>query len=169
MASKGRGKSNGSFELAGTPAHLMRRCNQFYGDLFARESGDRNLTKQQYLVLCALEHHEGVSQTALVEATGIDRSTLAEMVRRMLERQLLTRKRTDEDARANAVAITPLGRRALKAARLADERAERALLEPLAPADRSRFVKFLSLIASAAEDYTVGGARPTRKSNSKRV
>ncbi|HEX4081121.1 MAG TPA: MarR family winged helix-turn-helix transcriptional regulator [Rhizomicrobium sp.] len=148
----------------------MRRCNQFYGDLFARESGDKTLTKQQYLVLCALEHHEGVSQTALVDATGIDRSTLAEMVRRMLERGLLTRKRTEADARANAVAITPLGRRTLKAARLADEKAERALLEPLPPTDRSRFVKCLSLIAAAADAYVASeGAKPPRKPGSRRV
>jgi DNA-binding MarR family transcriptional regulator len=148
----------------------MRRCNQFYGDLFARESGDKSLTKQQYLVLYALEHHEGVSQTALVDATGIDRSTLAEMVRRMLQRGLLTRKRTEEDARANAVAITPLGRRTLKAARLADERAERALLEPLPPTDRSRFVKYLSLIAAAADAYVAGdSSRPLRKSGSRRA
>jgi DNA-binding MarR family transcriptional regulator len=163
MASKGQGR-NGDVELTGTPAHLMRRCNQFYGDLFARETGDRDLTKQQYLVLCALEQHEGVSQTALVNATGIDRSTLAEMVRRMLERGLLSRKRTEEDARANAVAITQAGRRVLKAARLAAERAERALLEPLAPPDRSRFVKCLATIAHAADQYAAGGAtRALRK------
>jgi DNA-binding MarR family transcriptional regulator len=163
MVSKAHGR-NGSVELTGTPAHLMRRCNQFYGDLFVRETGDRDLTKQQYLVLCALEQHEGVSQTALVNATGIDRSTLAEMVRRMLERGFLTRKRTEEDARANAVAITPSGRRILRAARLAAERAERALLEPLAPSDRSRFVKCLATIAQAADQYAAGGAvRALRK------
>ncbi|HEY3639058.1 MAG TPA: MarR family transcriptional regulator [Rhizomicrobium sp.] len=170
MAIRGQKKGNGSLELAGTPAHLMRRCNQFYGDLFARETGDRELTKQQYLVLCALEQHEGVSQTALVEATGIDRSTLAEMVHRMLLRGYLTRKRTEEDARANAVAITQSGKRILKAARLAAERAERALLEPLAPQDRSRFIKYLALIAAAAEHYAAGnGARPLRRPAAKRV
>jgi len=47
--------------------------------------------------------------------TGIDRSTLAEMVRRMLERGLLSRERTEKDARANAVAITGSGRKALRA------------------------------------------------------
>jgi DNA-binding MarR family transcriptional regulator len=164
MAARGQKKGNGSLELAGTPAHLIRRCNQFYGDLFARETGDRELTKQQYLVLCALEQHEGVSQTALVEATGIDRSTLAEMVRRMLERGYLTRKRTEEDARANAVGITPSGRRIVKAARLAAERAERTLLEPIAPQDRVRFLKCLALIAAAAEQYTAGnGVRHPRR------
>ena len=86
MASKGPRKANGSFELADAPSLLIRRCQQFYSDLYARETGARDLTKQQFIVLCALEDHEGASQTALVEMTGIDRSTLAEMVRRMLEK-----------------------------------------------------------------------------------
>ncbi len=163
MTSKGQRKANGSLELAETPSHLMRRCNQFYGDLFAREAGGKDLTKQQYIVLAALEHHDGVSQTALVEATGIDRSTLAEMVRRMLERGLVSRERTEEDQRANAVAITPSGRRTLRAGRLAAERAERALLEPLPAAERTRFVKALAIIAAAAERLGGNGAKPQRK------
>ena len=81
MTSKGSRKANGSFELAESPLHLMRLCQQYYGDLYARESGARDLTKQQFTLLCVLEHRDGVSQTTLVETTGIDRSTLAEMVR----------------------------------------------------------------------------------------
>jgi DNA-binding MarR family transcriptional regulator len=138
----------------------MRRCNQFYGDLYARESGARDLTKQQYVVLMALEHRDGVSQTALVEATGIDRSTLAEMVRRMLERGLISRERTEEDQRANAVAITPTGRRALRTARQSAERAERAFLDPIPAVERPRFVKMLGLIAAAGETFEDNGGKP---------
>src|SRR5476651_1339993 len=126
-------RANGVFDLSESPSHLIRRCQQFYGDLYAREAGARELTKQQFTVLAALEHNDGVSQTALVEITGIDRSTLAEMVRRMLDKGLLSRERTEEDQRANAVAISPSGRKALRAARLASERAEKALLEALPP------------------------------------
>ena len=111
---KGQRRANGGFELSEAPSHLIRRCQQFYGDLYAREAGSRELTKQQFTLLCALEHNDGASQTTLVEITGIDRSTLAEMVRRMLERGLLSRERTEEDQRANAMAISPSGRKALR-------------------------------------------------------
>jgi len=164
MTLKGPRKTNGNFELAETPSHLMRRCHQLYGDLYAREVGARDLTKQQFTVLCALEHNDGVSQTALVEMTGIDRSTLAEMVRRMLERGLLSRERTEEDARANAVAITQVGRKSLRSARLAAERAEKALLESLSAVDRPRFLKYLATIAAAADEFAQNGdARRHRK------
>ena len=162
--SKGMRKGDGGFELSEAPSHLIRRCQQFYGDLYARESGARELTKQQYTLLAALEHNDGASQTVLVEVTGIDRSTLAEMVRRMLEKGLLSRERTEEDQRANAVAISPAGKKALRSARNASDRAERALLEALPAAERPKFVKFLAQIAQAADSYTVngGGPRPVR-------
>ena len=160
---KGQRKTNGHFELSEAPSYLIRRCQQFYGDLYAREAGARELTKQQFTLLCALEHNEGASQTALVEITGIDRSTLAEMVRRMLEKGLLSRERTEEDQRANAVAISPSGRKALRAARNAADRAERALLEALPMPDRQKFVRALTQIAAAAEALNGNGhARPRK-------
>jgi DNA-binding MarR family transcriptional regulator len=161
-------RPNGGFDLAEAPSHLIKRCQQYFGDLYAQEAGARDLTKQQFTVLAALEHNEGVSQTALVEMTGIDRSTLAEMARRMLEKGLLSRERTEEDQRANAVAITPSGRKALRAARNAAERAERALLDPLPPAERQKFIKALSQIASAAEAYTANGGAKAARGRAKR-
>src|SRR6476660_3562947 len=123
---KSQRKANGGFELSESPSHLIRRCAQYFGDLYAHEIGTSELTKQQFTLLAALEHNDGASQTALVEITGIDRSTLAEMVRRMLEKGLLGRERTEEDQRANAVVISQNGRKALRTARTASERAEKA-------------------------------------------
>lgn len=164
---KGQRKAGNGFDLSEAPSHLIRRCQQFYGDLYAREAGARELTKPQFTLLAALEPNDGASQTALVEITGIDRSTLAEMVRRMLEKGLLTRERTEEDQRANAVAISPSGRKALRSARNAADRAERALLEALPAPDRQKFVKALREIAQAAESLALDGhekpTKPTRK------
>jgi DNA-binding MarR family transcriptional regulator len=166
---KGQRRLNGGFDLSEAPSHLIRRCQQFYGDLYAREAGGKELTKQQFTVLVALEPNDGVSQTALVELTGIDRSTLAEMVRRMLEKGLLSRERTEEDQRANAVIISPTGRKALRSARNAADRAERALLDALPPAERSKFVKALAQIATAADAHTANGhAKPQKLGRRKR-
>src|SRR5580693_1079349 len=160
---KGQRRPGNGFDLSEAPSHLIRRCQQFYGDLYAREAGGKELTKQQFTLLCALEQNDGASQTALVEITGIDRSTLAEMVRRMLEKGLLSRERTEEDQRANAVAISPAGRKALRSARNASDRAEKALLEILPLPDRQKFIRSLAQIAEAGESFaTNGGAKPQR-------
>ncbi len=105
MASKGQKKADGGFDLSQAPSHLLRRCVQYANDLFSQEPGASDLTKQQYTVLSAVEQNEGMSQTDLVNITGIDRSTLAEMIRRMIEKGLLDRERTESDQRANAVRI----------------------------------------------------------------
>jgi len=160
---KGQRIPGNGFDHSDAPSHMIRRCQKFYGDLYAREAGATELTKQQFTLLCALEQNDGVSQTELVEITSIDRSTLAEMVRRMLEKGLLSRERTEEDQRANAVAISPSGRKALRGARNAADRAERALLEALPQPERQKFVKALSQIVQAAELLNGDGARPARR------
>jgi len=151
MASKGPRKANGGFDLSQSPSHLLRRCVQYANDLFSREPGSSDLTKQQFTVLAAVEQNEGISQTDLVGITGIDRSTLAEMIRRMIEKGLLDRERTESDQRANAVRMAPGGRKALRSARTASERVERTLLAGLSAADRPRFLKMLTAVASSAE------------------
>ena len=98
-----------------------------------------------------------------VEMTGIDRSTLAEMVRRMLEKELISRERTEEDARANSVSITQTGRKALRSARTASDRAERALLDALPASERARFVKSLATIAEAAVQLEQNGENRLRR------
>jgi DNA-binding MarR family transcriptional regulator len=151
MASKGPRKANGGFDLSQSPSHLLRRCVQYANDLFSREPGASDLTKQQFTVLAAVEQNEGISQTDLVGITGIDRSTLAEMIRRMIEKGLLDRERTESDQRANAVRMAPGGRKALRSARTASDRVERTLLSGLSATDRQRFLKLLTAVASQAE------------------
>ena len=163
MTLKGSRKGNGSFEFAIAPSHLLRRCYQYHGDLFQRETGARDLTKQQFMLLSALEHNDGASQTELVDITGIDRSTLAEMVRRMRDRGLLMRERTEDDMRANAVNITFTGRKAVRAARAAAEKADRGLLDPIPAAERARFLRLLGMIAAAADSEEPGNGASRRK------
>ncbi|MFZ1992268.1 MAG: MarR family winged helix-turn-helix transcriptional regulator, partial [Alphaproteobacteria bacterium] len=101
------------FNLDNSPAHLLRRATQYANDIYASEVGEDALTARQFAVLLTVEEHDGLSQTDLVNMTGIDRSTLADMISRMLKKELLRRRRTDDDARANSVSITTSGKRAL--------------------------------------------------------
>lgn len=163
MASKGPRKANGGFDLSHSPSHLLRRAVQYANDLFSREPGASDLTKQQFTVLAAVEQNEGMSQTDLVAITGIDRSTLAEMIRRMIDKGLLDRERTEADQRANAVRIAMAGRKALRSARAASDRVERTLLAGLSATDRARFVKMLSTVVSQADIQEIDRNEPRLK------
>jgi len=96
------------------------------------------LTPRQLAVLVTVSQNEGLSQTGLVERTGIDRSTLADIVRRMQRKGLLQRRRTKEDARAYAVKLTDEGRKALRTAEPLARKVDDRILEALP--DRQRLV-----------------------------
>lgn len=162
MASKSPRKPDG-FDLSQTPSHLFRRCTQYANDLFAQELAASGLTKTQFTVLAAVDQHDGVSQTDLVGITKVDRSTLAEMLNRMCDKDLLDRQRTEDDARANSVRITADGKKALRAGRAAAERVERNLLNMLGVTDRTRLVKLLSTVVAAAETADPKARRARRK------
>ncbi len=130
--------------------HLLHRASQCASDIFQYEiPGD--LTPRQFAILQTVAGNEGLSQTHLVERTGIDRSTLADVIRRMLKKGLLQRRRTREDARAYAVKLTEEGWRVLKAAEPLARRADEKILSVLSTTERDRFVKGLTLIVRSLE------------------
>lgn len=156
------------FELKTSPGHLLRRAQQFAADVYQEAVGADGLTPRQFAVLYTVEAREGLSQTDLVRETGIDRSTLADMISRMLKKDLLQRKRTDGDQRANAVKITAAGRKALKAALPAVARAESAILDVIPASKRVEFIKTLTLIADKVDELENGPAEEPKKAAKKR-
>jgi len=147
----GAGMAQKHYDLNSSPVHLLRRCNQYCTDLFDAETAGSDLTARQLTVLIAVEAHDGASQTQLVAETGIDRSTLADIVARMIQRELLVRKRTETDARANAVRLAPKGARALKGAMNALKKTEQALLKAVPAPKRAEFLKHLAAIAAMVD------------------
>lgn len=141
--------SSPEIEIESSPIHLLHRVGQCATDVFQAEMGGADLTQRQFAVLASISKQEGASQTDLVDMTGIDRSTLADIVRRMLKKGLVQRKRTKEDARAYAVKLTDDGRKALKAADPLVKRVDARILEAIPTQERSKFLTALSAIVGA--------------------
>lgn len=153
-------KSAGGYDLESSLSHLLRRAQQFAYDQFVQQMGNGSITPRQFIVLFAVNEEEGLSQTDLVNRTGIDRSTLADMISRMIKNGLLARKRTAEDARANAVRLTAAGRRALTTALPRALAAEKALLDLLPKTVQADLLKGLGHLASAVSEMK--SAEPER-------
>ena len=98
-----------------SPTHLLHRAGQSVADLFAKEIKS-DLTPRQLTVLRAIAQNVGCSQSAIVERTGIDRSTIAEMVRRLVKKGIIGRRRSRHDTRAYILTLTEAGQRLLKEA-----------------------------------------------------
>lgn len=134
-----------------SPSHLLHRVLQIALDIYAEETGSGAPTQRQFAVLTAVAANEGLTQTDLVQATGIDRSTLADMVARMISKGLLDRARSATDARANTVSLTEAGREQLDAALPRVEKADERILSLLSSAKRDSFLKLLADMAKAGE------------------
>jgi DNA-binding MarR family transcriptional regulator len=151
-----------SYDLRKSPGHLLRRAQQYAHDLYSQHVGASGPTPRQFEVLHTVAQNEGLSQTDLVRATGIDRSTLADMIARMMSKGLLSRSRTKEDARANAVSITAAGRRMLNSAMSAVSKAEDGALNVLPKSQQASFMRSLAAYAEALDQMaeTEGAAAP---------
>jgi DNA-binding MarR family transcriptional regulator len=128
--------------------HLLHRAGQRADSLFAHHIGDLHLTPRQFAVLQAVSEVNGLSQTAIMAATGIDRSSTADLVRRLVSNGLLQRRRTRRDARLYAVRLTPRGRETLSLGEPAVRSTDQALLSLIRPAQRSAFLEALTMIAA---------------------
>lgn len=137
-----------------SPTHLLHRAGQCAADLFQAEVPD--LTPRQLIVLMTVAGDEGVSQTKLGEVTGVDRSTLSDVVERLERKGLLQRSRSQEDARANAVKLTDEGRRVLTAAEPAARRVDKRVIGLLPRNQREAFLKALRSIVAALDPGSRG-------------
>ena len=163
---KSGNKAKRSGGLGGSPSHLMHRVLQLALDIYSEETGPGGLTQRQFAVLEAVSHRSGLTQTDLVRATGIDRSTLADLVSRMTVKGLLDRERSTIDARAKAVSLSAEGQAALEAARPKVEAADKRLLALLPKGKRDGFLALLAELAGeadAAPDKAKAEAKAARK------
>jgi DNA-binding MarR family transcriptional regulator len=135
-------------QLSRSLSHLLKRAVQYSIHLYMSETGKTGLTHRQFTVLMAADAHEGRSQTELVKMTGIDRSTLADLVARLMAQGYVQRRRTKDDARTNAIRLTPIGKKMLKQAQSGAEEVDRQLLATLPNSDRKTLLECLTGLAA---------------------
>ena len=148
-----KGKPKASADaLGGSVTHLLHRALQLALDYHSEAAGPGAITQRQYTVLAAAAAHDGLTQNDLVRATGIDRSTLADLVARMLAKGLLVRERSATDARANSVRLSDAGRTALTAGATPANAADNRLLASLSAKKRDGFIKALATLTADAPE-----------------
>jgi MarR family transcriptional regulator, temperature-dependent positive regulator of motility len=138
-----------SFTLEHSVTHLLHRVGQCATDVFQRYAGDLQITARQFAVLMAVARMEGASQMDVVKLTGIDRSTLADMVSRMMTKGLIERQRSKLDGRAYALSLTETGRAALAQSIPAATRADDTLLATLDGQSREKLIASLNQVLQA--------------------
>lgn len=128
-----------NFIASDSTIHLLHRAGQLADEAFLSALGRDGITARQFIVMAIVAREDNPSQTMICEQSGIDRSTLADIVRRLVSRGLLARKRTREDARRYAVRITDAGAKALDVALGVARDVENEMLSVLPASQRSEF------------------------------
>jgi DNA-binding MarR family transcriptional regulator len=139
--------------------HLLHRAGQCADELFAEGVGNSEITPRQFVVMKSISEADEPSQTSLVEQTGIDRSTMADIVRRLVTKGLAQRRRTREDARTYAVRLTGKGNAAVRMAAPAARATDSRILDALPSPQRQPFLNALGQIIEALGKIDRGPAR----------
>lgn len=133
--------------------HQFHRASQLADELFVAELGDCKITPRQFVVLAAVRANVGANQTQIVQLTGIDRSTVADVIRRMVKLELLSRRRTKDDARAYSVRVTEHGEAVFRTAQEAAAKVDQALLARLMPEAGTELQQSLALLTGSEASH----------------
>lgn len=108
------------------PAYLgLRKAYRLFGQTFDELKGKLDCTLEQFLILRLLKDGKGHNQRDLIEMSGIDRSTVSQIVGGLKNRGYIAVSRDLKDSRAVEIVLSAEGKRVLKAADNVYWRAER--------------------------------------------
>jgi DNA-binding MarR family transcriptional regulator len=156
-------------DLSEMIGHLLRACQQLHVAIWS-EVFPAGPTSPQFAVLHALAHEGPLNQTALRSKARLDRSSAADVIRRLVARRLVSQVRDPADARRKVVRLTNAGRAVYAEASGRAQRVNEAMLDGMAGPDRATLTGLLNsllqhhrgLLDYQADEAAVGGtaARP---------
>jgi DNA-binding MarR family transcriptional regulator len=151
-------------KLYAKPGHLIRRCQQIAVALFIEEAGASgfDITPVQYAALVAIQDNPDIEATTLSALIALDRSTLGDVIERLVGKGLVERAPDAQDRRVKRLRATREGARVAAAIEPAVERAQARILAPLAAADRKRFLALLEQVVDINNVHSRAPRRDTR-------
>lgn len=135
------------------PGFLIRRLNQIHVALFFESCKDFAITPVQYGLLTTLSERPGLDQTSLCAEVGVDRTTMADVLRRLEERGLVKREPSPADGRQKIANISAKGRRVMNEMYDAMREAQVQFLAPLEAKERVEFVRMMMRLVEGNNQY----------------
>jgi DNA-binding MarR family transcriptional regulator len=142
-------------DLSTHPGHLLRRMQQVHTMLWTTMVSE-DITSPQFAVLNGLAERPDADQRTLGALTSLDRSTTADVVRRLADRGLITRVRDGADARRNVLRLTEEGAALHRKLVSRTNRMNEVLLAPLHGPQRDDLLALMHQVALAGERLRQG-------------
>jgi DNA-binding MarR family transcriptional regulator len=136
----------GDYRVEAQAGYLLRRANQRHTAIFADGMAEVDLTPTQFTALVKVVELGQVTQNHLGRLAAMDPATIQGVVRRLIDRDLVTRAADPLDRRTIVLAPTPAGAALAARAVVAARRITEATLDPLTPEERSQLLSLLHKI-----------------------
>ena len=130
---------------------LLRCASNIADASYYKQLGNAEITPRQLAILLSLQNGGPMTQAALSAVTRMDRSTINEMVPRMIERDLINKTNSPDDKRSLHLSITVQGLKALKGVLPATVLSQDHVLAALPKEYRRIFKHCLEMIIEANE------------------
>lgn len=129
------------YAVDGQVGFILRRAHQRATAIFQEHFPD--LTPTQWAVLSKLHEGGPLSQNLLGRMTAMDAATMQGVVRRLMERGLVTRSSDPTDRRRLTLCLSETGRDTVQSSTQKAFAVSRETLSPLTPKERDALLKLL--------------------------
>ena len=136
----------GVLRLEVAPGHLIRRAEQLHG-LHWVQLVTSELTPSQYGLLAAVAWQPSIDQRDAGDRASLDKSSVADITARLVNRGLLGRARDERDLRRRLLTLTDRGREVLEEVGDGVRAVQQRLTDPLSRDDADRLTRQLSDVA----------------------
>jgi DNA-binding MarR family transcriptional regulator len=136
------GSEPSSYSVDEQVGFILRRAHQRATAIFQEHFPD--VTPTQWAVLSKLHEGGPLSQNLLGRMTAMDAATMQGVVRRLMERGLVTRSSDPTDRRRLTLCLTDLGRSSVVENTSKGLAVSREILSPLNPRERETLLRLLA-------------------------
>lgn len=133
--------------------------------IFHETLRELGITPVQQTILRIISHEDGLDQISIASRAKLDASTVRDVLNRLVDKGIVKRERSDQDARMRLTYITDHGRAVLAEAEPLSRRASQAFLAPLNAQERKQLLSMMDRIVAAHEQdsHTDGQRTPFRR------
>lgn len=145
----GNGRALDQRELKKFPGYLLARARYLAFKTFEQAVKDScELRPVEFSILLLISTNENVTQSQLAQALGVAAPNMTGILRRLQQRKLVERERSETDARQQHLALTPEGRAVLDTAHAQARNADRGWMNRLSKAEQGIFLELLDKLTA---------------------
>ncbi|MDY0206575.1 MAG: MarR family transcriptional regulator [Pseudomonas sp.] len=128
--------------------YRLRRAQLAYFSRFANFRGDWGVSLGLFGVLEIVNKNPGLTQTAVAQALGNDRSAMVAIIDKLEKMKLVERRQSELDRRSYALYLTPEGKKCCQEITLKVIESETSFESKLKPGDKERLMEILKCLPS---------------------